>query len=98
MKKASLLPFCFLISLLSRYLCETFLKKSTYPLSSYLQKLEGRLDVEIPNLQVTFAPTNVSYSIQVYKKAEKIRHQFPILVCHLSYPSVVLDGNGFEQK
>lgn len=63
MKKASLLPFCFLISLLSRYLCETFLKKSTYPLSSYLQKLEGRLDVEIPNLQVTFAPSNISYSI-----------------------------------
>ena len=70
-KKASLLSFCFLIFLVLRYLCETFLKKSIYPTSSYLQKLEGGLDIEIPNLQVTFAPTNVSYSILIWKVYKK---------------------------
>ena len=70
-KKASLLSFCFWIFLVLRYLCETFLKKSIYPTSSYLQKLEGGLDIEIPNLQVTFAPTNVSYSILIWKAYKK---------------------------
>ena len=70
-KKASMLSFCFWISLVLRYLCETFLKKSIYPTLSYLQKLEGGLDIEIPNLQVTFAPTNVSYSILIWKVYKK---------------------------